>query len=113
MSKNPGHTYGVANELIRIGQLYIFLSMITKENTVEKDVEKDNQYVKRAIEYIQNNYHIPIKVADIADYVCINRSYLYSLFQESTKMSQQQFLSRLQRCLLHSIVKRKKKRKIR
>ena len=88
------NTYGVANELIRIGQLYIFLSMITKENTVEKDVEKDNQYVKRAIEYIQNNYHIPIKVADIADYVCINRSYLYSLFQESTKMSPQQFLSR-------------------
>ena len=85
---------GIANELTRIGQLYIFLSMITKENAIEKDVEKDNQYVKRAIEFIQSNYHIPIKVTDIADYVCINRSYLYSLFQDSTKMSPQQFLSR-------------------
>ena len=88
------NTYGIANELTRIGQLYIFLSMITKENAIEKDVEKDNQYVKRAIEFIQSNYHIPIKVTDIADYVCINRSYLYSLFLESTKMSPQQFLSR-------------------
>lgn len=88
------NTYGVANELRRVGQLYVFLSLITKENAVEKDVEKDNQYVKRAIGFIQSNYHIPIKVMDIADYVCINRSYLYSLFQESTKMSPHQFLSR-------------------
>lgn len=88
------NTYGGANELRRVGQLYVFLSMITKENTVEKDVEKDNRYVKRAIEFVQSNYHIPIKVSDIADYVCINRSYLYSLFQESMKMSPQQFLSR-------------------
>lgn len=87
-------TYGVVNELRRVGQLYVFLSMITKENTIEKNVEKDNQYVKRAMEYIQSNYHIPIKVSDVAEYVCINRSYLYSLFQETAKMSPQQFLSR-------------------
>ena len=30
----------------------------------------------------------------MADYVCINRSYLYSLFQEALEMSPQQFLSR-------------------
>ena len=88
------NTCGVVNELRRVGQLYIFLSMITKENTVEKEIEKDNQYVKRAIDFIQSNYHIPIKVTDIADYVCINRSYLYSLFQETMKMSPHQFLSR-------------------
>ena len=87
-------TYGVVNELRRVGQLYVFLSMITKENTVEKEVEKDNQYVKRAIEFIQSNYHIPIKISDVAEYVCINRSYLYSLFQETIQISPQQFLSR-------------------
>ena len=88
------NTYGVVNELRRVGQLYVFLSMITKENTLEKDIERDNQHVKRAIDFIQSNYHIPIKVTDIADYVCINRSYLYSLFQETMKMSPHQFLSR-------------------
>ncbi len=87
-------TYGVVNELRRVGQLYVFLSMITKENTVEKEIGKDNQYVKRAIEFIQSNYHIPIKISDVAEYVCINRSYLYSLFQETIHMSPQQFLSR-------------------
>ena len=86
--------YGVANELRRVGQLHIFLSMIAKENPMEEDVGKGNQYVKRAVDYIQKNYHIPIKVTDIADYVCINRSYLYSLFQEALEMSPQQFLSR-------------------
>ena len=88
------NTYGVANELRRIGQLHVFLSMIAKENPMEEEVEQGNQYVKRAIDYIQSNYHIPIKVADVADYVCINRSYLYSLFQEALEMSPQQFLSR-------------------
>ena len=88
------NTYGVANELRRIGQLHVFLSMVAKENPMEEEVGKGNQYVKRAIEYIQGNYHIPIKVTDIADFVCINRSYLYSLFQEELEMSPRQFLSR-------------------
>lgn len=88
------NTYGVANELRRVGQLHIFLSMIAKENPMEEEVEKGNQYVKRAIDYIQSNYHIPIKVTDVANYVCINRSYLYSLFQEAVEMSPRQFLSR-------------------
>jgi len=87
------NTYGVANELRRIGQLHVFLSMVARENSLE-EVEKGNLYVKRAIEYIQGNYHIPIKVTDVADYVCINRSYLYSLFQEELEMSPRQFLSR-------------------
>ena len=88
------NTYGTANELRRAGQLYVFLSLIAGENSVKEEMEGENQYVKRAIDYIQNNYHIPIKVADVADYVCINRSYLYSLFQEALDMSPRQYLSR-------------------
>lgn len=87
-------TYSASNELRRIGQLHIFLSMVVKENPIEEEAVKGNQYVKRAIEYIQSNYHFPIKVTDVADYVCINRSYLYSLFQETLEMSPRQFLSR-------------------
>lgn len=88
------NTYGTANELRRVGQLYVFLSLIAGENSVKEEMEGENQYVKRAMDYIQNNYHIPIKVADVADYVCINRSYLYSLFQEVLEMSPRQYLSR-------------------
>ena len=32
-------------------------------------------YVRKAVEFIQTNYANPIRVTDIADYVCINRSY--------------------------------------
>ena len=45
------------------------------------------------MEFIQRNYCDPIKVTDVADYVCINRSYLYTLFENTLGMSPQQFLS--------------------
>ena len=61
---------------------------------VARDQEdKGNQYVKKAVSFIQSNYCNPIKVTDVADYVCINRSYLYTLFQNYLGMSPQQFLS--------------------
>lgn len=89
------NTFGVMNELRRNGQLYIFLSVVAQSTPVtEKDeADKANQYVRRAVEFIQRNYCNPIRITDVADYVCINRSYLYTLFQKSIGMSPQQFLS--------------------
>lgn len=89
------NTVGMSNDLRRNGQLSIFLSLIAEDRPVSenKEVDKANTYVRRAVEYIQRNYSNPIKVTDIAEYVCINRSYLYTLFSESMGMSPQQFLS--------------------
>ena len=56
---------------------------------------KGNEYVRKAIEFIQNNYARPIHVKDVADYVNINRGYLYSLFKSETNMSPQEYLSNL------------------
>lgn len=88
------NTYGLSNDLQRNGQLGIFLSVIAEGSRVEKhgDDDKANIYVRKAVSFIQNNYCNPIKVTDVADYVCINRSYLYTLFQNSMGMSPQQFL---------------------
>lgn len=88
-------TYGVSNELRRNGQLGIFLSVIAESAPMAEKSESDkaNAYVRRAVEFVQNNYYNPIKVTDIADYVCINRSYLYTLFQKSMEMSPQKFLT--------------------
>ena len=36
---------------------------------------------------------ISIKVTDVADFVCVNRSYLYTLFENSLGMPPQKFLS--------------------
>ncbi len=89
------NTYGIADDLRRNGQLGVFLSVIADSaGVVAKDEEdKGNRYVKRAVSFIQNNYCNPIKVTDVADYVCINRSYLYTLFQSYLGMSPQQFLT--------------------
>lgn len=88
------NTYGIANELRRTGQLGLFLSIIAEGGPVREKNQGDwaNTYVSKAVEFIQGNYCNPIKVTDVADYVCINRSYLYTLFQNSLGMSPQQFL---------------------
>ena len=89
------NTFGVADDLRRNGQLGVFLSILAQSaGVVAKDEEdKGNQYVKKAVSFIQSNYCNPIKVTDVADYVCINRSYLYTLFQNYLGMSPQQFLT--------------------
>lgn len=89
------NTYDLSHDLRRNGQLGVFLSVIAEGSRVEKrsEYDKANTYVRKAILFIQNNYCNPIKVTDVADYVCVNRSYLYTLFQKSIGMSPQQFLT--------------------
>ena len=89
------NTFGVADDLRRNGQLGVFLSVLAQSaGVVAKDEgDKGNQYVKKAVSFIQSNYCNPIKVTDVAEYVCINRSYLYTLFQNYVGMSPQQFLT--------------------
>jgi len=89
------NTIGMANDLRRNGQLSIFLSIIASGTPMsdQEEMDKANTYVRKAIFFVQNNYCNPIKVTDIADYVCVNRSYLYTLFQNSLHMSPQKFLA--------------------
>lgn len=89
------NTCRIGNDLRRNGQLQIFLSVIAAGAPVMEKNESDkaNRYVRKAVEFIQNNYCNPIKVTDVAEYVCINRSYLYTLFENSMQMSPQQFLT--------------------
>ena len=89
------NTFGIADDLRRNGLLGVFLSVIADSAGVvaREEEDKGNQYVKKAVSFIQSNDCNPIKVADVADYVCINRSYLYTLFQNYLGMSPQQFLT--------------------
>ena len=89
------NTSGIANDLRRNGELAVFLSLIASETSAKElgDEDKANTYVRKAIGFIQSNYCNPIKVTDIADFVCVNRSYLYTLFEHSIGMPPQKFLS--------------------
>jgi AraC-like DNA-binding protein len=90
------NTFSVEDALRRNGLLSLFLSVIASGLSVtpKSDSGSANDYVTRAQAYVRSNYCNTIKVTDIADYVCINRSYLYTLFQTSLGISPQQYLSR-------------------
>ncbi|MDE6888602.1 MAG: AraC family ligand binding domain-containing protein [Eubacterium sp.] len=75
--------------------LYAFFAVLARDaEGIEKELDsKENFYVERAIGYIRNYYSSQIRITDIANYLCVNRSYLYKLFQSSVQMSPQQFLT--------------------
>lgn len=76
--------------------LYAFFAALAgdRQEAGEEVQSQENFYVERAIGYIRNHYATQIKVTDIANYLCVNRSYLYKLFQNSLQMSPQEFLTR-------------------
>lgn len=89
------NTSSFADKLRRNGDLALFLSEIAKrsEFAVEEEDDKANSHVQKAVDFVRMNYCDPIRVTDIADYVCINRSYLYTLFEQYLHISPQQFLT--------------------
>ncbi|SEG32387.1 Helix-turn-helix domain-containing protein [Butyrivibrio sp. Su6] len=89
------NTFSVEDDLRRTGLLAMFLSVLASGLSVtpKSDSGTDNDYVTKAQAFVRSNYCNPIKVTDIADYVCINRSYLYTLFQNRLGISPQQYLS--------------------
>lgn len=74
--------------------LYEFFSVLARDSIVYADQEnsKDNFYMNRAVSYIRNHYSEGIRVSDVAKYMCIDRSYLYKLFERSLQLSPQEFL---------------------
>jgi len=83
------------NEFFCIGTLYrLFHHMIS---STSKKPESDEQlanlkYVKDTINYITKKFHDPIKVADIAEYCGLDRSYLSKIFKQATNYSPQEYL---------------------
>lgn len=84
------------NQYLLQSILLEFFYVLTKDIKIKERDEKakESLYVEQAVNYIRNNYSKPIKVADIATHVCVNRSYLYKMFEKSLEMSPQEFLSR-------------------
>lgn len=89
------NTFSVEDSLRRNGLLSLFLSVIASGISVTQrsDEGSANYYVTKAQAFVRSNYCNPIKVTDIANYVCINRSYLYTLFEKTLGISPQQYLT--------------------
>ena len=87
--------YTAANEYFLEGLLYTFFGTLKENMEIAGNAgEKDgNLYVRKAVEFIQNNYADPVRVKDIADYVGVNRSYLYTLIQDNLQLSPKEYLT--------------------
>ncbi|WP_058992298.1 AraC family transcriptional regulator [Sarcina ventriculi] len=82
------------DELKREGLLYLFLAELVGNTEYQKEkVEKQTDiYIKKAIEYIEHNYIEDIKITDIANFIGVNRSYLFTVFKKNLNISPQEFL---------------------
>ncbi len=86
-----------ANDLIRESYLLKFLATLIQEKHPVQDSINNYDYpiqvyVEHAMEFIDHNYSNNIKVSDVANYVCINRSHLTRIFKAVLNMSPQQYL---------------------
>ncbi|MBF0779179.1 AraC family transcriptional regulator [Streptococcus cuniculi] len=83
----PIHKLNIINELSLVGQLQILLAQLIDEFPKEHLYEANHltqNYVQQAIKMIHNFYNTPLKVAEIAEKLSLNRSYLYKIFKKET-----------------------------
>ena len=87
--------FSQVNVLLLESEMYRFFSVLLKNCQIREGTSssKKNLYVEGAVRFIRNNYFHPIKISDIADYVGVDRSYLYVLFRAETGMGPQQYLT--------------------
>lgn len=85
-----------SSEIRLLGLLYLFLSQLIEENKqtqfFEGEINKENLYLNRIIEFIENNYSRKIHISEIAGYVGLNRSYMGAIFKEYFNVSPQDYL---------------------
>ncbi len=78
------------------GFLYLLLSQLIEtadtEHMHDSNENRKDLYMKKAIDFIEMNYSRKITISEIAHYIGLDRSYLYSLFKESLSSSPQDYL---------------------
>lgn len=90
-----GYKYGATLRLQSL--LYMFFSELiesSREDIINtKNIYSKNFYIRKAVEYIQNNYMKDISISQLANYIGLNRSYLSSLFKQFLNTSPHKYLS--------------------
>ena len=87
------HNYGTASDLYRReAMLMLFFSTLAQSKRSTMADHSENAYVAQVIRYIQDCYHEPLRVEDMARYVGLNRSYLSTLFKKHTGLSPIKYL---------------------
>lgn len=93
------------NMIEMTGALYLALSLFLIPDDHVKMETID--YFEKAVIYIKNYYFFySTKVQDIADYVGVNRSYLYTIFKEKAGISPKEYLTQFRISQACNLLKR-------
>ena len=77
-----------------LGYFLLVISHLIRAGNSQRDLSApQEQYVRKAIAYMQANYTYDISVSEVASYVGIERSYLYKLFRNQVGQSPVQWLT--------------------
>lgn len=82
-------------ELLCISQLYLLFHYMIENAPKQPEPEHPEahlKYIKDTINYINKKFNDPIKVADIAEFCGLDRSYLSKIFKQATGYSPQEYL---------------------
>ena len=88
------HQITLANELARESLLLRFFSIALRQipETAEKPLHAQSVYARVTMNYLNDHYMHRIRIADVADYIGIDRSHLTKCFRAEYKMSPQEYL---------------------
>ena len=91
------HTRSTVSDLYYLqGKLYELFSVLAADVVREELMEenKENRYIQEAVTYIRNHYAAGLTVEELAGYLGVNRSYLYTLFKNKLQLSPKEFLTK-------------------
>ncbi len=88
-------TSSITNQYERQSLLYSFFAVLSKNShiSVRREENGENIHIRRAAEFVRNNYFNSIRITDIAKYVCVDRTYLYELFRRHLQVSPKEYLT--------------------
>lgn len=79
-------------EVRMLGHLYLFLSLLIEESLRTDARTLQDDYIHKAIEFMEMNFVRNITIQDIAHHLNLNRSYFSKLFKSKLNKSPQQYL---------------------
>lgn len=88
------HSFGTS--LRMQSYLYLIFSILIDNNTTQHVTSSKNtqyNYVRKSLEYIQENYMNDLNVNKLAEYMNLNRSYLCSIFKKILDTSPQNYIA--------------------
>ncbi len=95
--QSPANT--THGELARLSCVYSILSeaysLCSRFAELNGQTNEYEDYIQKAIMFMEANCNRKIKISDVAKHVGLNRSYLFTLFKEYLTESPQEFLTRL------------------